>query len=183
MVQWLPNGQFHCPREGIIVLIIKLHGTSSNHELVVYAWLPCDCKCSCMRSTRTPFLTTSHELIFRLMGLTISLPRVGMICLQMKHSRLSTLLRVVSNMEKNIANNMTTQLSYGVEGELGKPWPRIGAILWTTLLPQNLFGSLVNNFHQMLRSMVNPWFWTQIQNKHVSETQPTINCMDNLNTR
>jgi hypothetical protein len=24
---------------------------------------------------------------------------------------------------------MTTQLSFGVEGELGKPWPKIGAIL------------------------------------------------------
>jgi hypothetical protein len=65
--------------------IIKLHGTSPNHELVVYAWLPCVCKCSCMRSTRTPFLIASHELIFRLMGLTICFPRGGMICLQMKH--------------------------------------------------------------------------------------------------
>jgi len=86
-------------------------------------------------------------------------------------------------MEINIANNMTTQLSFGVEGELSKPRPRIGAILWTTMLSQNLFGSLVNNFHQMLRSMVNPLSWTQIQNKNVSETQPTINCTDNLNTR
>jgi hypothetical protein len=82
-----------------------------------------------MRSTRTPFFKASHELIFRLMGLTISFQRVGMICLQMKHSRLSTLLCVVSNMERNIVNNMTTQLSFGVEGELGKPWARIGAIL------------------------------------------------------
>jgi len=86
-------------------------------------------------------------------------------------------------MEINIANNMTTQLSFGVEGELGKPRPRIGAILWTTMLPQNLFRSLVNNFHQMLRNMVNPWSWTQIQNKNVSETQPTTNYMDNFNTR
>ncbi len=82
--------------------IIKFHGISSNHELVVYALLACGCKCSCMRSTRTPFLTTSHELIFRLMGLTISLRKASMICLQMKRSRLSTLLGVVSNMERNI---------------------------------------------------------------------------------
>ncbi len=183
MAQWFPSGQFHCLREGIIVFIIKFHGISSNHELVVYAWLPCACKCSCMRSTRTPFLTTSHELIFRLMDLTISLRRASMICLQMKRSTLSTLLRVVSNMERNIVNNMTTQLSFGMEGELGKPWPKIGVILWTTMLPQNLFGSLVGNFHQLLKSMVNPWSWTQFQNKHVSETQPIINCMDNLSTR
>jgi hypothetical protein len=109
MVQWLPSEQFHCPREGIIVFVIKLHGTSLNHELVVYAWFPCACKCLCMRSTRTPFLTVSHELIFRLMGLTIALPRASMICLQMKHSRLSTLLCVVSNMERNVVNNMSTQ--------------------------------------------------------------------------
>jgi hypothetical protein len=36
-------------------------------------------------------------------------------------------------MEKNIMNNMTTKLSFGVENELGKPWSRIGAILWTTM--------------------------------------------------
>jgi hypothetical protein len=47
----------------------------------------------------------------------------------MKRSTLSTLLRVVSNMERNIVNNMTTQLSFGMEGELGKPWPKIGVIL------------------------------------------------------
>ncbi len=92
-------------------------------------------------------------------------------------------MHVVSNMERNIVNNMTSQLSSSVEGELGKPWPKIGAILWTTMSPQNLFGSLVGNFHQMLRSMVNLWSWTQIQNKHVSETQPTTKCMDNLRTR
>jgi len=183
MAQWLPNGQFHCPKEGIIVFIIKLHGTSSNHELVVYAWLPCAYKHLCMTSTRTPFLIASHELIFKLMGLTISLWRAGIICLQMKCSRLSTLLCVVSNMEKNIVNNMTTQFSFSVEGELGKPWPRIGAILWTTISPQNLFGSLVGYFHEILRSMVNPWCWTQIQNKHVSETQPITNCMENLSIR
>jgi quinolinate synthase len=61
--------------------------------------------------------------------LTISLRRASMICLQMKRSTLSTLLRVVSNMERNIVNNMTTQLSFGMEGELGKPWPKIGVIL------------------------------------------------------
>ncbi len=78
---------------------------------------------------------------------------------------------------------MTTQLSFGVEGELGKPWPKIGAILWTTTSPQNFFWSLVGSFHQMLKSMVNPWSWTQIQNKHVSEIQPTTNFMENLSTR
>ncbi len=133
MAQWFLSGQFHCLIERIIVFIIKFHGISSNHELVVYAWLPCACKCLCMRSTRTPFLTTSHELIFKLMGLTISLWRANMICLQMKCSRLSTLLHVVSNMEINIMNNITTQLSSNVEGELGKPWPKIGAIWWTNV--------------------------------------------------
>ncbi len=133
MAHWFLSGQFHCLIERIIVFIIKFHGISSNHELVVYAWLPCAYKCLCMRSTRTPFLTTSHELIFKLMGLTISLWRANMICLQMKCSRLSTLLHVVSNMEINIMNNITTQLSSNVEGELGKPWPKIGAIWWTNV--------------------------------------------------
>ncbi len=64
-----PKGNSIVLERESLSLIIKLHGTSPNHELVVYAWFPCVCKCSCMRSTRTPFLTASHELIFRLMGL------------------------------------------------------------------------------------------------------------------
>ncbi len=80
-----PKGNSIVLERESLSLIIKLHVTSPNHELVVYAWLPCVCKCSCMKSIRTQFLTASHELIFKLMGLTISFPRAGMICLQMKH--------------------------------------------------------------------------------------------------